>query len=197
MIRDGIRVLPATPSRWRDLELLFGPRGAYAGCWCMWWRVSHAEFARRSDRQNKREMRRLVAQGQVPGLLAYKGRVPVAWCSLGPREKFAGLEHSRTLKRVDEQPVWSIVCFFVAREFRGQGIMEPLLKAAIQYASRHGAKIVEGYPLPGGRQLTGSSGYTGIASTFRRVGFVRVAQRDTRPIMRYFVESTSAKRARR
>ena len=24
---------PVTPDRWPDLERLFGPRGAYSGCW--------------------------------------------------------------------------------------------------------------------------------------------------------------------
>ncbi len=33
---------PLTPDRWDDLETLFGPRGAYVGCWCMFWRVSRA-----------------------------------------------------------------------------------------------------------------------------------------------------------
>jgi GNAT superfamily N-acetyltransferase len=137
-------------------------------------------------------MRRLVSENHVPGLIAYVGRLPIAWCSLGPREQFVGLEHSITLKRVDDNPVWSIVCFFVSKEHRGRGIMEPLLIAAIKYAARHGAQIVEGYPVPADRKLTGISGYTGIVSTFRRAGFVRVARRGNRPIMRYFVKPGSA-----
>jgi GNAT superfamily N-acetyltransferase len=159
----------------------------------MWWRIRHSDFARTSPSRKKKDMRRLVLENHVPGLIAYVGRVPIAWCSLGPRELFVGLEHSKTLKRVDDNPVWSIVCFFVAKEYRGRRIMGPLLIAAIKHAAKHGAEIVEGYPVPADRKLTGSSGYTGIASTFRRAGFVRVAQRGSRPIMRYFVKPVAAK----
>jgi hypothetical protein len=28
-------VYPVTADRWPDLEALFGPKGRYAGCWCM------------------------------------------------------------------------------------------------------------------------------------------------------------------
>ena len=34
---------PLTPETWGDLETLFGPRGAYSGCWCMWWRREKGE----------------------------------------------------------------------------------------------------------------------------------------------------------
>ena len=27
---------PLTKDRWIDFEALFGARGAYGGCWCMW-----------------------------------------------------------------------------------------------------------------------------------------------------------------
>ena len=38
-------VHPLTPSRWADVEDLFGPeKGANSGCWCMWPRVTSSEF---------------------------------------------------------------------------------------------------------------------------------------------------------
>lgn len=40
-----LRFDPLTPDRWADLAALFGPRGAFAGCWCMWWRQTPAEYA--------------------------------------------------------------------------------------------------------------------------------------------------------
>jgi GNAT superfamily N-acetyltransferase len=180
---------PVTPDRWRDLERLFGEHGAYGGCWCMWFRLRRRDFDRNSGEQNKLAMRGIVDSGEVPGLLAYAGSEPVGWVSLGPREKFPHLEHSRTLKRVDEQPVWSVVCFVVDKRFRGQGLMAKLLSAAIDYARERGAKIIEAYPVELKGDLTGYFGYTGIASTFRKAGFVEVLRRsEDRPIMRYFIE---------
>jgi GNAT superfamily N-acetyltransferase len=179
---------PVTPERWPDLEVLFGEHGAYGGCWCMWWRLTRSEFAEHLGQGNKEAFKGIVEAGEVPGLLAYADRKPVAWCSVAPRETFPALERSRTLKRVDNKPVWSIVCFFVARSARRQGVMVKLLRAAVEYARAHDAKIVEGYPVEPTERLSGSSGFTGIVSTFRQAGFVEVLSRlVTRPIMRYVV----------
>lgn len=184
-----LRVHSLTSDRWRDLETLFGPHGADGGCWCMWFRLRRREFDRNSGEENRQAMKGVVDSGEVPGLLAYVGDEPVGWVSLAPREKFPHLEHSRTLKRVDDQPVWSVVCFVVDKRFRRQGLMAKLLGAAIDYARERGAKIVEAYPVEPKESLAGYSGYTGIASTFRRAGFVEVLRRtEDRPIMRYIIE---------
>lgn len=187
--KDDLDFHPVTPDRWHDLETLFGPQGADGGCWCMWFRLRRREFDRSSGEQNRQAMRGIVESGEVPGLLAYAGGEPIGWVSLGPRERFPHLEHSRTLKRVDEQPVWSVVCFVVDKRFRRQGLMRKLLSAAINYARERGTRIVEAYPVEPNGGLTGYSGYTGIASTFRKAGFVEVLRRSRdRPIMRYFIE---------
>jgi GNAT superfamily N-acetyltransferase len=181
---------PVTPNRWQDLEVLFGKNGAYSGCWCMWWRETRSQFGKQAGQGNKEALNAIVDSGEVPGLLAYTNGQPIAWCSVAPREAFPSLERSLTLKRVDDQPVWSIVCFFVARPFRRQGLMVKLVRAAIAYAKEQDAKIVEGYPIePKQSNLSGSSGFTGLLSAFQDAGFVDVLRRsEHRPIMRYFVE---------
>lgn len=183
------KVLPVTPERWQDLETLFGPRGACGGCWCMWWRLKRSEFERRKGARNKRALKKLVEAGEVPGLLAYADDQPVGWCAVAPREAYPVLENSRTLRRVDDKPVWSVVCFFVARRFRGKGVARELLRAAVDYGKRKGAKIVEGYPVePKKERMPDVFAWTGFASVFRKIGFVEVARRSpTRPMMRYFV----------
>lgn len=177
-----------TPDRWGDLENLFGKRGAYGGCWCMWWRLPRAQFQQQVGQKNKEALKAIVDSGQAPGLLAYGDGEPIAWCSVAPREAFPALERSRMLKRVDDKPVWSVVCFYVAKPFRRRGVMVPLLTAAVEYARAHGAKIVEGYPVEPTKGLSGYSGYTGVVSAFRKAGFVEVLRRGSRPIMRYFAE---------
>ncbi len=186
---------PVTPERWRDLEALFGERGAYSGCWCMWWRLKRSEFNVQTGAERKRGMKAIVDSGEVPGLIAYAQGEPAGWCSLAPRERFGGLERSRTLKRVDDQPVWSIVCFFVGERYRARGLMAKLLRAAVDYAGSRGAKIVEGYPMEAeGRLPGGTKAYVGIASVFRRAGFVEVLRRaDHQPIMRYLVGGISSR----
>lgn len=187
-----LRVVPLTSARWADLEDLFGRHGAYGNCWCMYWRVPRREFSSGTDHGgegNRHALRALVEAGRVPGLLAYFYGVPVGWCAIGPRTDFPPLNRSRTLRRVDDQPVWSIVCFFMAKGFRGKGLMGPFLRAAISWAQENGAQIVEGYPEdPGDQQLTGYSGYMGLVSAFEKAGFVEVERRTPRqPIMRYYL----------
>lgn len=185
-----LKAIPVTPDHWQDLETLFGKNGAYGGCWCMWWRVTRSQFEKQAGQGNKEALKAIVDSDEVPGILAYANGKPIAWCSVAPREAFPSLERSRTLKKVDDQPVWSIVCFYVAKPYRRKGLMAELLRAAIDYSRQYGAKIVEGYPLePKHDNLHPVSTFTGIFSAFQEVGFVEVARRsEKRPIMRFFVE---------
>src|SRR5215471_2630630 len=169
---------PVTSARWQDLETLFGKNGAYGNCWCMWWRMPRSEFDKQSGEVKKQELNTIVTSDEIPGILAYADGLPVAWCSVAPREAFPVLERSRTLKRVDDEPVWSIVCFFVAKPFRRQGLMVRLLQAAVEYAKENGAHIVEGYPIePKHANLPDVSSFTGITSAFAQAGFVEVLRR--------------------
>jgi GNAT superfamily N-acetyltransferase len=187
--RAGLQFHPATAERWPDLEELFGERGACGGCWCMWWRLRRSQFERQKGLENMRAFRAIVDAGEPPGLLGYMRDQPIAWCAVAPRESYPALERSRILRRVDDAPVWSIVCLFVARPFRRQGITAPLLAAAVAHASRYGATIVEGYPVePKTADMPAAFAWTGTASAFRRAGFTEVVRRSaTRPIMRYVV----------
>jgi GNAT superfamily N-acetyltransferase len=179
---------PVTAQRWDDFETLFGPRGAVGGCWCMWFRLKRSEFDVQKGEGNKQAMRRIIDSGEIPGLLAYHQEEPVGWCSVAPREDFPVLDRSRILKRVDDQPVWSVVCFFIARAYRQQGVSLQLLKAALDYAQEHGARILEGYPVEPKKGSTPDVfAYTGLASMFLQLGFVEAARRsETRPLMRYY-----------
>jgi GNAT superfamily N-acetyltransferase len=137
-------------------------------------------------------MKKIIDSGQVPGILVYANGRPVGWCSIGPREVYPRLERSRILKRVDDQPVWSVVCFFVTRSHRRKGLATKLLKAAVEYARKRGAGIVEGYPVePKKDSMPDVFAYHGLASAFRKAGFREVARRSqTRPIMRYFLQAS-------
>lgn len=191
-------VYPVTPDRWPDLEALFGPTGACAGCWCMWWRLTRAQFgvqARGGGAANRAALKAIIDSGGVPGLLAYQGDAPVGWCAVAPRETYPTLARSTVLGPVDDKPVWSIVCFYIHRKHRRQGLTRALIDAALAYAAAQGARLVEAYPVePATEKVSSLSGYTGFASTFGDAGFVEVARRSpTRPIMRRAVRRRRAK----
>jgi GNAT superfamily N-acetyltransferase len=134
----------------------------------MRWRVTSADYQRSTTESRAATLEELVRKGTPVGVIAYVDGDPVGWCSIAPRDTYAALERSQALPRVDDAPVWSVVCFFVARRVRRQGLTLGLLKAAVEYARSQGAEIVEGYPVePGSRLYT----YMGSPSTFRRAGF--------------------------
>jgi GNAT superfamily N-acetyltransferase len=177
------------PERWDELERLFGKHGATGGCWCMWWRQTRAEFSRQHGEPNRIAFKTIVESGVVPGLLAYSDGEPVGWCAVEPRESYPTLDRSRTLARVDCEPVWSIPCFYVARHFRGKGLMPELLAAAVNWAAGHGARIVEAYPVEPRHNSASSALYTGVVPVFQRAGFVEVRRRSKRqPIMRKTID---------
>jgi len=187
MMSLGLEFHPLTPERWADLEKLFGKHGASGGCWCMWWRLSRSEFVKQKGEGNRKALKRIVDSAEIPGILAYTNGEPIGWCSVSPRESYPTLERSRVLRKVDDKPVWSIVCFFVAKQFRHKGVTVALLKAAIEHVKEQGGKILEGYPVePKNGYTPDPFAYTGLASAFRKAEFVEVLRRsETRPIMRY------------
>jgi GNAT superfamily N-acetyltransferase len=180
---------PLTPERWSDLESLFGERGACGGCWCMWPRVPRADFEKGKGAANKGAFRRIVRAGEPPGILAYANGAPAGWCAIGPRAGFVRLEGSRVLAPVDDQPVWSVVCFFIARPYRRQGLSAALLREAARFAAARGARIVEGYPIdPQSKTSADAFAWTGLARSFESAGFTETLRRSpTRPIMRLAV----------
>jgi GNAT superfamily N-acetyltransferase len=160
----------------------------------MYWRIKRIDCQREFGEGNKLAFKKIVETGQVPGFLAYLKDQPIGWCSIAPREQFMVLDRSPTLKRVDDQPVWSIVCFFISKPYRLRGLSSILIQTAIEYAGAHGAKIVESYPLR--TEITKFLPYErfmGIESTFERAGFQVVARRsDRRSVMRYYIGETQS-----
>src|SRR5688572_6585667 len=118
----SIVVKPVTPSRWTDLTTLFGPNGAYSGCWCMFHRQTASEYSAMAGEPNRAQMESIVERNKVPGLIAYVDGEPAGWVSVAPRKEFGRIERSPLFKREGAEPgVWSIVCFFVHRAHRGNG----------------------------------------------------------------------------
>lgn len=178
---------PLTPERWADFERLFGKSGAYGGCWCMWWRTTRSRFAEQQGEGNRQTMHDIVFSGEVPGVLGYVTGEPAAWCSIAPRENFASLNRSPVLRPLDDQPVWSLVCLFIGRSFRGRGLAQPLIRSAVAYAAAQGATIVEAYPtVPRGRELAPVSVFMGTPDIFAQAGFVECARPSaSKVVMRY------------
>jgi GNAT superfamily N-acetyltransferase len=190
-----IEIHPLSPDRMADLAELFGQGGDPKWCWCAFYRVRGMSWQNSTAAGNRAVLERAVdaaaSENRAPGLVAYRDGTAVGWVSLAPREEFERLEHSTVLRRIDDRPVWSIVCFVVGRKARGQGVASALLEAAVAYAREHGASLLEAYPIDAGeRRVPAANAYHGTLSMFERAGFRVVERRQSnraspvRPIVR-------------
>ena len=167
---------PLTPDRLDDLAIVFDQPGDPKWCWCASFRITQNVKSRPPS--DNRAVLEAAARRRPPGLVAYADGRPVGWVSLGPREEYVKLANQRVFAPVDDRPVWSIVCFVVARADRGQGIARKLLGAAIDFARAEGATTLEAYPAdPGGKRMHIADAYKGTLSMFERAGFEVVARR--------------------
>lgn len=191
-----LAIKPLTPARLPDLAALFGQGGDPKRCWCSFFRTRSKDIVAWSADDDRAVLEQAVVdyatEQRAPGLIAYDGEVAVGWTSLGPREDYPRIVHSRVLAPIDDRPVWSIVCFVVGRRARGQGIATALLAAAIDYARDHGATTLEAYPVEpeAGTRMPSANVYRGTMSMFERAGFELAARRRSpgasmsRPIVR-------------
>ncbi|MGN9914375.1 GNAT family N-acetyltransferase [Phytohabitans sp. LJ34] len=170
-----IEVHPAAADRWDDLVELFGPSGAYSGCWCMWFRVPGSEFSRNGNAGNRAALQSLVDGGEAVGLLGYSAGQPVGWCTVAPRTVYTRILRSPALKPEEpaEAGVWSVPCFFTRRDSRGGGVSAAMLDAAVAHARAAGAAALEGYPVDtsSGRTPPPAELYTGTVALFTKAGF--------------------------
>ncbi len=180
---------PLTKSNWNKFVQLFGDKGACGNCWCMYYRLKKGEFEEgKAENGNKAAMKDLVWANKPTGLLGiYEGQA-VAWCAFAPREDFLKLENSRVHKRIDEEQVWSIPCFFIHKDFRRLGISVHLLKGLTRYAKEKGIKIIEAYPtVPTQEKLPDAFAWIGLYKSFERAGFEIVDRTSKhRPMVRYY-----------
>ncbi|HUI54839.1 MAG TPA: GNAT family N-acetyltransferase [Bryobacteraceae bacterium] len=185
----AFRFEPVTEKHWKDLAALFGERGACGGCWCMAWRKPRGRLERDRGAANRASLRTLVKKGPPPGVLAYCDDQPIGWCAVAPRQEYVALAKSRVLRPLDDAPVWSVSCFFIAKPYRRQGISVQLLKAAIDFVRTQGGKIVEGYPaLPKTAAVSATFSWTGVLGAFLKAGFQEMPRWSaSRPIVRYFI----------
>lgn len=179
-----ITVKPLMPENWLDMGKVLGGNGD-GGCWCMWWRLTDDAFEDGRGEGNKQAMKKLVDAGKTPGVIAYFNGQPAGWCAIGPRQEFDRLVRSSLLMEIDNEPVWSIVCYYVNPRFRGKGLMEHLTRGAVELAKSKNIPLVEAYPVEVAAGSSPAGAYTGVAAVMRKVGFVEVLKRGSRPVMRY------------
>jgi ribosomal protein S18 acetylase RimI-like enzyme len=179
---DGLEIRPLTPAHVDDVRTIAA--STFGGqCWDLWWRYTNAQrkdagIVGGSKEQNIRRRReileRLSRRRHAPVLVAYADKEPVGFVSLGPRSDYDELRRGKTTQPVDDVPAWVIPCITVRKTSRGRGVALALLRAAIEYAGKHGAPAVEGYPRPDERRFSDGAVFMGTESLFKRAGFRKI-----------------------
>lgn len=179
---------PLTSETWSDLEALAERPGSTVlrSCWCLFYRrTGDFGLTLASGPEHRADLCEVVERGESPGLVGYVDGEPAGWISLGPRPEYPRLDASRIMRAVDDAPVWSVVCSFVGRDFRGQGVQRRLLSAAIDFARHQGVRVLEAYPVDKPGRSDNGSMWWGSRSLYERAGFREVERRSaTRLVMR-------------
>ena len=182
-----ISVEPLTLENFEEyvaMQMAVGAR-SFKSCSCMYFRDLETDYSTRSAEANRLKLRALLEAGVVPGLVARTDGKMVGWVGVGPRGDFPRLERSAALKAIDDVAAWPIICFFVDRSHRRQGVATALLRAAAAHAKSLGAVALEAFPVESAEVLADDHAFHGPLEFFERDGYLEVArQKDNRPILR-------------
>ena len=173
-----VEVRTFVPSMAEDLSKLFASDPSASGCWCMWFITSVKEYHAAGAAANRQKFEALALESKEPlGLVAYRRGQPIAWCAVGPKERFARAVRTPTLKAASAGPAeiaWFVPCFFVRSDHRRTGVTRALLKRAVELAFEHGAELIEGFPFSGNRPRASGDRQVGTEEVFASVGFAPV-----------------------
>jgi GNAT superfamily N-acetyltransferase len=180
--RDGkLTIRPLTAARVDDVKTV--TRGTWgATCWDLFPRYTTAEqralgtIGPRATEERRRAALATLARRRKnsAGLVAYEGKEPIGFLSLGPRTDFSRIANSKATPPVDEVEAWVVPCITVRRGHRGKGVAVAMLRAALDYAGKRGAAAVEGYPRAETKRLHDDYAFIGTEAMFRKAGYRKV-----------------------
>jgi len=184
-----IEIVPASADRFADVEHALTGGGDGPSCWCQWWMLRNKDFQSATPAERRELLRGDLAATPASALIAYVDGEAAGWVKVSPRPAQPRLAATRAFQQspepFDDASVWAVTCFVVRREFRGDGLANRLLDAAVDHARAHGARVIEGYPVDTDAGKTSSNNlFHGALSSFVDAGFVEVARpKPARPIV--------------
>ena len=172
----------ATLAEWDDVQAALAGGGDGRSCQCVWPLLANREWDATTVEERRDMLRDEVQAGPPPGLVAYVDGQAAGWIRIGPRPDQQRIVRSRVVKggsgeSLDDPSVWAVTCFSVRKEHRRKGINAALLRAAVVYARRSGARVIEGYPIATDTTAPPTNSlFVGALSTFLQAGFHEVAR---------------------
>ena len=175
------KVLRFMPDMETDFWALHNARHGCGRCFCSaWWLPDWEGWAVRSVEQNQAVREQLLARDEYDGYLLYRGKQPVGWSQVGPRDRLAKLCRQFNLKPDPE--AWAITCFLIHPDFRRRGFARSLLRGILKDLPARGARRVEAYPRRG-PELGPRELWNGPESLFLEAGFQESKDDSVHPIL--------------
>jgi GNAT superfamily N-acetyltransferase len=169
-----------TPDTWDAFAALCERHnGVFGGCWCTWFHTMHAEkeFTYEGNRALKK---RLVEEGRAHAALVMDGDDAIAWCNYGSPAELPNMKHRKQYEEeTDLLPDYRLVCMFVDKRYRRQGLLDVAMRGALELIGEAGGGVVEGYPHDTQGQRCAVL-YGGTRNLFERAGFAYVRPKGTR-----------------
>lgn len=189
----ALTIRPANEASWDDLQKVLSST-APANCQCQRYKMRPKECfvsfpaEERADRLRIQTDPGCADAEATTGLVAYLDGEPVGWCAVEPRTAYIGMVrggrvawNGRSEDRTDDG-VWAMTCFVTRAGFRRRGISLALARAAVDYARRHGARAVEGYPMTTTNVVLDEL-HVGTESTFAAAGFTEASRPSPRRVV--------------
>lgn len=178
-----LTIRPLTAARVDDVKTI--TRGTWGStCWDLYPRYTAAqqremgivnEGPGTAEKKRREALAKLARRRKnTPLLVAYVGKEPVGFVSLGPRYDYSRIANSKATPPVDDVAAWVIPCITVRRGYRGKGLAVAMLRAAIEYAGDRGAPAVEAYPRATGKRLHDDYAFIGTEAMFKKAGFRKI-----------------------
>jgi hypothetical protein len=145
--------------------------GVFGGCWCLGFHPEdskHLTPELRCERKHER-----VRAGTAHAALVFGGDDCLGWCQFGPPDEVPRIKNRAAYEKGQSTPPdWRIVCHFVGKGHRRQGVASAALAGALDLIADLGGGTVEGYPEDAAAVPAGFL-FNGALSTFERLGFTR------------------------
>ena len=178
-----LEIRPLTAARVDDVKTV--TRGTWgASCWDLFPRYTAAQkralgitggpAGTGEDRRRAALAKLARRRKNSAGLVAYEDGDPIGFISLGPRHDFSVIENSRATPPVDDVPAWVIPCITVRRGHRGRCLAIAMIRAAVDYAGKRGARAVEAYPRATRNRVNDDFAFFGTEPMFRKAGFQQI-----------------------
>ncbi|MEA5000183.1 MAG: GNAT family N-acetyltransferase [Candidatus Limiplasma sp.] len=146
-------------------------------CYCCFFHATdRALWEQTTGAENAAQARRMIRCGQMRGLLAYDGALPIGWCHFDTLANLPGARTFYGALATGAPEDGAIVCFTIAQGFRGQGVAKRLLEDALAQLAAMGVRRVEAYPLLAGNDP--EHHYHGPLALYTGQGFAQVREHE-------------------